>query len=196
MWDASPQGMTAFNGVATDAEGRFRLEADHRNRPIAVLVLDRERRRGAVSRFSARSFGKDRDLTLEPLVRLRGTFFSKELNAAPAWTNVYVHTLPGRSRVLQCGSMEATFDLLLPPGDFGLFMYGEDVRSVTREQWVEGDEETIDLQTIDLPATRLALLYGKPFPVWKVTDARGVSKEVQVSDYRGRYVLIEFWGFW
>ena len=29
-----------------------------------------------------------------------------------------------------------------------------------------------------------------------VTAARGVKPEVQIKDYKGRYLLVEFWGFW
>jgi hypothetical protein len=29
-----------------------------------------------------------------------------------------------------------------------------------------------------------------------VTDARGVKRDVQLSDFKGKWVLIEFWGFW
>ncbi len=35
--------------------------------------------------------------------------------------------------------------------------------------------------------------YGESPPAWHVTDARGVKKEVQISDYRGKWVLLDFW---
>jgi len=42
----------------------------------------------------------------------------------------------------------------------------------------------------------IAHLYGKPAPAWHVTDARGVSKTVQPSDFKGKWVVLEFWGYW
>src|SRR5205823_4038152 len=35
---------------------------------------------------------------------------------------------------------------------------------------------------------------GRPPPPWHVVDARGVKKDVQPADFRGKWVLVEFWG--
>lgn len=186
----------ALSNVTTDQEGRFKLEADHHGRPIAILVMDAERKRGAVSRFSDRSFGKERTLKLEPLVKVHGKFTCKDLKKKPPWTNVYVNALPGKIRVARHSSHEAEFSFLLPPGDYQLYMYGTDTTTITREQFVNGDEGAINLKTVNLPATNLAKMYGKKAPAWNVTDARGVKRNVRLSDYRGKYVLLEFWGYW
>lgn len=189
VWDReSPLG-----GVLTDAEGRFELPADHYGGSIGVLVMDKEKKRGVTSVFSAQSFGKERELTLEKLHRVTGKFSCSELGAPPPWTNVYVFVQPGNARVVQCDSDKAEFSLLLPPGDYKLNMYGSDVNGRDEELFLEEDK---DFGTIDLAATNLAKLYGKPAPAIKVTAARGVKPEVQIADYKGRYLLIEFWGFW
>jgi hypothetical protein len=39
-------------------------------------------------------------------------------------------------------------------------------------------------------------LYGKPAPSWHITDARGVGKDVTISDFKGKWVLLYFWGPW
>jgi len=184
------------SAVTTDQEGRFTLEVDNRGRPVAILVMDAERKRGAVSRFSDRSFGKERTLKLEPLVKVHGKFFCKDLKKKPSWTNVYVNALPGKIRVARHSSQEAEFSFLLPPGEYQLYMYGTDTTTITREEFVNGDEGTIDLKTVNLPATNLAKMYGKKAPAWNVTDTRGVKRNVKLSDYRGKYVLLEFWGYW
>lgn len=36
--------------------------------------------------------------------------------------------------------------------------------------------------------------YGEPPPKWHITDARGVKKDVRISDFRGKWVLLDFWG--
>jgi hypothetical protein len=36
--------------------------------------------------------------------------------------------------------------------------------------------------------------YGEPPPHWNIVDARGASKDVQLSAYRGKWVVLFFWG--
>jgi thiol-disulfide isomerase/thioredoxin len=65
-----------------------------------------------------------------------------------------------------------------------------------KELTLAADTPDVDLRTLDLPPTALSKLVGKPPPRWHVTDARGVPKEVQLSDFKGKWVLVEFWGHW
>ncbi|MHC4550304.1 MAG: carboxypeptidase regulatory-like domain-containing protein [Planctomycetota bacterium] len=182
-----------FRGTTTDADGKFTLRADFRGQPIVILVKDKERKHGALSRFSQASFGKERTLTLEKLVTVKGKFGCKELKQTPPWTNIYLNYLPGRIRLARFMSDHAKFEFKLPPGDYQFHCYGTDVKTKTFEQFIEEDT---DFKTIDLPATEIAKLYGKKAPDLKVTDARGVKKNVKLRDFKGKYVLIEFWGYW
>lgn len=190
MWDHDKP----LGGVETDANGCFELPADYYGRgSIGIVVMDKERKRGAVSTFSAQSFGKERELTLENLAKVSGKFSCSELGAPPPWTNVYVYAQPGNARVVQYDSQKAEFSFHLPPGDYKVQMYGSDVKGRNEELLLEADK---DFGTVDLAATNLAKLYGKPAPAIKVTAARGVKPDVQLKDYKGRYLLVEFWGFW
>ena len=49
---------------------------------------------------------------------------------------------------------------------------------------------------IDMKPTALARMKGKPAPDWIITDARGARRDVKLSDYRGKWVYLEFWGYW
>jgi thiol-disulfide isomerase/thioredoxin len=62
----------------------------------------------------------------------------------------------------------------------------------------------LDLGAIDLVLPRdkagnavdLTQYYGKAPPELSITDARGVAKTVKLADYRGKWVLLEFWALW
>lgn len=142
-----------------------------------------------------KSIGKDRTITLGPLVRVKGDFSCKELNQKPTWTNVYFMTADG-ARVLQCASREATFSFLLPAGKYQFWGYGADIKDVHQDLTVSADKAELNLQTLDVPATVIAKHKGKTPPAWHVTDARGVKKDVTLADFKGKWVLVEFWGFW
>jgi thiol-disulfide isomerase/thioredoxin len=36
--------------------------------------------------------------------------------------------------------------------------------------------------------------YGEKLPPWHAIDARGVKKDVQISDFKGKWILVYFWG--
>ena len=86
----------------------------------------------------------------------------------------------------------------LPPGEYELNGYASfnDYQAVRKPITVPAGRPEFDLGRIDLPATPISRNYGKPAPPWHVTAARGVSKRVRLADFRGRWLLVEFWGFW
>ena len=55
--------------------------------------------------------------------------------------------------------------------------------------------KAVDLGAIDLKLTPIARLSGKEPPAWHITDARGVPKDVRPSDFKGKWVVLEFWGY-
>ena len=56
--------------------------------------------------------------------------------------------------------------------------------------------KAIDLGEITATATVIARHIGKKPPELTVTEARGIGKDVKLSDFKGRWLLIEFWGYW
>ena len=146
--------------------------------------------------LSTASFGKERKLELEKLVKITGSLASKELGEKITWSNVYVNVIPGRMRVSRYMSDEATFEFLLPSGDFQFHMYGTDVKAKNIDRFIDSDEGDVKFGKIDLAATEIAKLYNKKAPPLNVTAARGVKKNVKWKDFRGKYVILEFWGFW
>ncbi len=195
FWASRNNSMQGQQSTTSDESGRFSLKVPSYGRSVAVLAMDKERKTGGILTVDKETAGKDRTVTLGPLVRVKGNFHCKELNQKPTWTNVYIMT-PDGARVLQCDSREATFSFLLPAGKYKFWGYGADIKNIQQDLIVPADKTELDLQTLDVPATVIAKHKGKTPPPWHVTDARGVKKEVRLADYKGKWVLVEFWGFW
>jgi thiol-disulfide isomerase/thioredoxin len=124
-------------------------------------------------------------------------------------------------RLVSCGSFDAKLDVSLPPGRYSLQAYSqyadkdelEGELIPDRPIALEGTTREIDLGRLTFSPHRIGVRtmearakeagtwwdhtkhYGEPAPRWHVTDARGVSKDVQLSDFRGKWVLVDFWGF-
>lgn len=185
---------TPYQSARTPADGSFELKARHFGRSLTILAMNKKRSMGATAVIESEDIDKPIQLALSKLVHVHGTFTCEDLNAKPTWTNVYLNFMPGRLRIARFSSEKAEFSFRVPEGTYQLHMYGTDVQGLNRSLDIEEDTKAeLDLGALDLKATAIAKLYGKELPPWTVTDARGVAKDVKLEDYRGKWVLIEFW---
>jgi thiol-disulfide isomerase/thioredoxin len=198
FWNAEDAAMKAYQPAVSDAQGRFTLKVNDGGRPVAVLGLDKERKTGALVSVDKKSADNKVTLTLGPLVRVKGKFSCKELaelGGKLTWTNLYMLTADG-SRIVGNASKEAAFDFVLPPGTYKMHGYGTDMKDVRQDLTLRSDQPVLDLQTIEAEPTVIARHKGKAPPAWHISDARGVKKEVQLADYKGKWVLVEFFTHW
>jgi hypothetical protein len=187
--------MQPYKGATTDAEGRFALALTFYGPGTqALLALDEDRKTGGLVLVESKSADKPVEIKLAPLVHVHGRFFCKELDRQPKWTIVYL--MSGPVRFLQCDSTQASFSFRVPPGTYKFWGYGTDIKDLKKDMTLTADKPDVDLGTLDMPATVIAKHVGKAPPAWHVSDARGVKKEVQISDFKGKWVLMEFWGYW
>jgi len=124
-------------------------------------------------------------------------------------------------RVTQCSSFEARFETWLPPGKYVLNAYGNATNSKENDIAVTPNPMVVvtnEMRELDLGVLRMTARvlsfretqieratadgawgdykkhYGQQPPKWHVADARGVKKDVQLADFRGKWVLVNFWG--
>jgi thiol-disulfide isomerase/thioredoxin len=198
MWHASlGNKQDGFASAIAGDDGRFTLKVDFYGRDVPLTAMDTSRTVGGTTVISAADARRAVEIRLVPLVRVHGKLESKDLGSAMGWTNVYISLLPSKIRVLQNPSKDAEFSLLLPSGEYDLNAYGTDVADIHKPLSLKANGPAdLDLGTLNLPATFLARHRGKELPDWTLADARGVSKKVTLADYRGKWVLVDFWGHW
>src|SRR5262249_11704952 len=125
-------------------------------------------------------------------------FTCKELGQPPQWANVYIGLGTNGARVASDASDPPRFSFKLPPGTYNFNGYAsfDDYTAMRTNFTIPAGRTEVDLGHIDLPAPPISRNYGKSAPPWHVTDARGLRKHVRLADLRGKWVLVEFWGFW
>jgi hypothetical protein len=203
--------------VVTDAEGGFAVKtlsiAHH------VMAIDGERHRGGLVILPKGRESEPVEIRLGPLTKVRGALRGAN-DFKPEWTYVYLSIAEDPKRPLDflrlagCGSNDAHFEFWLPAGSYTLYGYDRDLRLETSGApriALDGDQAELDLGTLELtPSKSVAQLrdkakaegswlafdqqYGKPCPEWHATDARGVDKNALPKDFRGKWLLIDFWG--
>jgi thiol-disulfide isomerase/thioredoxin len=172
---------------------------------VPLYVLQEQRGLVALERVARSDFkdgarGDSRVIRLQPACKVTGDVTC--VGAAPAsrarvtWTNSFVYPI-GQIRLHSIASTfdDSHFEMLLPPGDFGLAARAEDCDSMSRFIRIEPGRRELNLQ-IDLPPTRLVTMLGKPAPELAQIKAWKNGGPVKLADLRGKVVVLDFWGFW
>jgi thiol-disulfide isomerase/thioredoxin len=207
------------NAVKTDADGRFTLKLSWRDHHL--VAFDQERQRVGLGVFPAGREAGPLEIKLAPAIRVRGIIRGPEKGARPEWTHVYAcreddPDWPLDSpRLVSCGSVEARFEMLLPPGSYVLDAYIDPMTSRVIPQptiTLTADRPEVDLGTLTLTPTPPSIRervekdrsegkmgdytkhYGRRPPRLFATEGRGVSKDAQPWDFPGKWVVVDFWG--
>ena len=198
FWNVKDGAMTpaAEKPLVTDADGKAVLRVDDWNEKRPLLVLSADRTLGGLVGVSKADDGKEATVALGPTIRLKGKLECKELNFKPEWVNTTVTPDGFQPYFAQNISKSAAFEFVLPAGKYKLWSYGTDVEDARRTVSLTADQHECDLGAIDLKASPIAKLRGKTPPDWVIADARGAKAGVKLADCKGKWVYIEFWGFW
>lgn len=135
-------------------------------------------------------------IRLEPECLVSGKLVSDVLAKAGkpiGWTNVYV--MKDGLRIGACESNSGDYQFPLAPGEYTLNAYGDNVRTRVLPMTVPAGQAEFHPPAIELDATALELMKGHPAPeLAGVVAWKGMP--VKLADLRGKYVLIDFWGYW
>lgn len=129
-------------------------------------------------------------------VRVEGGFACESLGRPPADVGLAVFRLPEERRVSASGWTAGRFHLELPPGDYRFLIHGVEIAQCILDVQVPVGAGRLDVGTIPLEPSLLATHYGKPPPDWIVSEARGLDPGASLADFRGRWVVLAFWGYW
>ena len=200
----SPDG-----GTKTDADGSFEFETAFYDRPIALVAMSADRKIGGlVTVAPIKASGEPIksklpptlapvEIKLGPLIRVHGNLDFPELNKDTDWILVTMSVGSEEILVAEYIASHAAFDLRLPANEYLFEVSGSyELQQVERKLTLKTDQPDLDLATIHLEATPLAKMYGKEPPPLHITDARGISKGIKLSDFPGKWVILDFWGYW
>ncbi len=194
-WIAKDGRLDARQGVRTDAEGNFALKVRLSSRARTLMALDESRDHGALATLDAESAAKPIALRLRRTTLVKGAFENKGLGHAIEKTYVSFTARPAMIAIASHVG-ESSYSLRLPPGEYRLMVGGVDCVRIVQRATVTRDMRAVDMGTTDLKPTIIAQHYGKEPPAWTVSEARGVDPQATLADFKGKWVLLEFWGHW
>ncbi len=202
------------NMAERQPDGKFRLAVDGLIQ-VSVFAVDQRHERGGIALVDVSMADTTIPIAIGPLVRVTAEVYCSEVGKTPEWSSVRVFPVGDQGAhqsVTVCGSFQGKISLLLPPG---LYEFrGNSQSPSARIRTPDGqlgirveiprDQTSLDLGILDVTRARdasgrvldVSQYYGKEPPELAITDARGVSQEIQLADYRGKWVLLDFWAVW
>ncbi len=188
-WKYSEIAKTGSDGSAQVAYDELAFH------PAAARDAD-HKRSGFASISPASSLKKTVSLILHRECHVRGTIVCDELTKSGkqiGWTNAYL--LYAGQRIGECDLVPGEFEFRVPQGSYDLDVYGERLGDKQVAITVPDGQTDFEVPPIPLAASRLAWLEGQRAPELEgVVAWRGGP--VTLADLRGKYVLVDFWGYW
>ncbi len=196
-WFAEQGGPLEPNRPAVaDSEGRFSLEVELYGRDSAVMAVDPTGELAGLAVVPAKGGDGPTRIEVGPRVEVRGRYEPEGGARAPGDAYTMIYLPQGGPRVAGGRSAAGTFAVKLPPGRYELQGGGSYKHEDAKLDLALEAGRDVDLGAIAPKLTPIARLIGKEPPPWHLTDARGVAKDVQPSSFRGKWVVLEFWGYW
>jgi uncharacterized protein (TIGR03067 family) len=184
------------DSVKTNTNGIAKVEYE-KLRNCSIIVHDIPQNQMRITPISPVSLLKGEvNVPLKPACRVSGELICeqlKNLGKPIEWTNVYL--IEGDKTIARCSSFQGKFEFIVPPGNYTLSAHGSDLKRKEITMTVPPDKSTWIVEPIHLKATSFVSLQGQPAPELKgIVGWKG--KKVKLSDLKGKYVLLDFWGHW
>lgn len=193
----------AYSATKT-SKGAFTLTIERRQQ-VPVFAVNTERTHGGLVLVDRSEADRPIRIQLKPLIRVAAEIFCPETGKSPEWCKVDVYPIGGDVIPLtMCGTYQGKVSFLLPAGEYEFRVSSEELPSRRTRITIPSGIEEFDAGVIELALptdaegspVNIHEFYGKNPPDLEITDARGVSNDVQLKHFRGKWVLLEFWAVW
>ena len=195
--------MIALRGKSvTNAEGLFSTRVRRSDRPVAFMAYNEDQTQGALAVIDTNAYGGNIsiDVTLEPLITIKGEFHCETIGGAPQWATNYVYAYNSSAsanvRVATCALKEGAFECKLPPGDYGISHFGKELITRWSDITLEEDAGVHDFGKLEFEPTAIAANYGKPLPGFEPSGVYGEGELPTLETFTGRWTFLIYFAYW
>ncbi|RLS44836.1 MAG: hypothetical protein DWH81_00140 [Planctomycetota bacterium] len=168
-----------------------------------VVARHRDRKLASIWKIEPEKIGRSKlpdtsSIVLHPACRVTGEITCSDLTSRSRetwWLDIQL-TSAGNRAIEFSSFRPASFEFFLPPGEYVLQSHNQSCHAIKRTISVERLQKDLALETIDLPATKLALLEGMPAPDLTDVICWKNGTRVELSRLKGKVVVLDFWGYW
>jgi thiol-disulfide isomerase/thioredoxin len=219
MWVGEGRKFAAQQSVVVTKTGSF--EADFETdgeKPVALMAFDKAQKRGGFVVLTPANFGDPIKIEIANLVNVAANFDVGNIRGNPETVEMIFESAPDRAPLMRMelpakkraviripagkytlrvgcdGGERDPREILIPQK--GTHDLGEKlVLNPVTSKHARKEEEKAEKGGKDA-AKKPGGKVATSLPKFNVTDAVGVDKSVKLEDYRGKWLVLEFWGHW
>lgn len=220
LWVGAEKRLAPQQSVVVSKTGKFDADFDvDGEKPVALMALDKAQKRGGFVVVTPPDFREPVKIEIDNLVTVSANFDVSDIRDNPEVVEMILESAPDRAPLVRVelpakkraaikipagkyilhlgcdGGERAPREILIPQkGTHDLrekLVLSPVTTRHTRDQ-AGKDADTAGKQAGKKPAGSAAAA----LPKFNVTDAVGVDKSLKLEDYRGKWVVLEFWGYW
>ena len=183
--------------AVTDVDGKATIEFDTKySDQFVVLGYTKDRQLGGLIVVESQNDETEVGLELKPTTTVTASYTCSETDSIPSWTNTIISIKKVPGYFFELRTTDGHVEFQLPPGKWEMHAYGSDIVDRKSQFETSLEQPKLEMGEIDFKATPMAILKGKPAPKLELVGARGLPDDFQLADLKGKWVLIEFWGYW
>jgi hypothetical protein len=191
LWDVKAQDFKFNEPIKTDVEGRFSKKIKVNMPALSFFAADPTHKQGGFTLVKQENMGAF-EIKIEPLRELRFKIETPALEGEPPFIAGIVARKEGGMAWLE--NIGADNKVMVPAGNYDIMFYSPELKGGQAKADLTAGNA--DAGTVKMELSVLASLYGKKPPELKVVEGRGVDPKFTLDQYRGKWVILEFWGFW
>lgn len=182
---------TAQDGLKADSEGKFKGELQLYRLPALLTAFDKDRKLGATLLLTQQNLRDSLRVVLKPL----GTVvYQAEFEGGRQPESMSISFGDPKYGVVLWSPEVGPVSL--PEGQYQVSFFSiAEFEPLAKSFEVKAGERT-DLGILRLKLAPIAKNIGKPAMPITFAEARGVPRKFKLSDLKGKWVMLEFWGFW
>lgn len=188
-------GKAAPNPPSLKADANGHFEFPYKNWPgnFTAVAYDASREKGCLLPITEELAKKPVTLRLGPLVKVRARLVATSAEVPlPPDAEVRIQVAEGGAEIAKVkAGADGAVAFRVPAGKYKLLWSGDKFLPVEREF-----DAKADLGDVKLDPTPLAVGVGKTLPPFHAAAVRGGKPDLQIADFKGKWVMVLFWGSW